>query len=109
MIVPSAETLATFWARTLEVLVKSVNKGWNNSVPLTGTRPQPNYSVGFKREAFTEDQREKLAPFIGDFIAGNQSFFIATYYIYFPFLIYKVKYGAAALNITNRIRIVWRS
>jgi hypothetical protein len=30
------------------------------------------------------------------------SLFISTYYIYFPFLIYKVKYGAAALNITDR-------
>jgi hypothetical protein len=30
------------------------------------------------------------------------SLFISIYYIYFPFLIYKVKYGAAALNITDR-------
>lgn len=102
MIVPSAETLATFGARTLEVLVESVNEGWNNSVPLTGTRPQPDYSVGFKREAFTEDQREKLAPFIGDFIAGDQSFFMATYYMYFPFLTCEVKCGATALDIANR-------
>ncbi|KAJ4286032.1 hypothetical protein N0V88_008147, partial [Collariella sp. IMI 366227] len=60
-------------------LVESVNEGWNNSIPLTGTRPQPDYSVGFKRVAFTEDQIAKLSPFIGDFIAGDQSFFMATY------------------------------
>jgi hypothetical protein len=30
------------------------------------------------------------------------SLFISIYYIYFPFLIYEVKYGATALNITNR-------
>jgi hypothetical protein len=41
-------------------------------MPLTGTRPQPDYSVGFKREAFTKVQLEKLAPFIGDFIVGDQ-------------------------------------
>jgi hypothetical protein len=30
------------------------------------------------------------------------SLFISIYYIYFPFLIYKVKYDAAALNIIDR-------
>ncbi|KAF1952692.1 hypothetical protein CC80DRAFT_172641 [Byssothecium circinans] len=102
LIVPSAETLATFGAKTLDVLVESVNEGWNNSIPLTGTRPQPDYSVGFKRTAFTEEQRENLAPFIGDFIAGDQSYFMATYYMYFPFLTCEVKCGAAALDIADR-------
>ncbi|KAF2470251.1 uncharacterized protein BDR25DRAFT_334368 [Lindgomyces ingoldianus] len=102
LIVPSAETLATFGAKTLEVLVESGNEGWNNSIPLTGTRPQPEYSVGFKRESFTEEQREKLSPFIGDFIAGDQSFFMATYYMYFPLLTCEVKCGTAALDIADR-------
>lgn len=101
LLVPSAQTLALRSAK-LGCLIESVNEGWNNSVPLTGTRPQPNYSVGFKREAFTEEQREKLAPFIGDFIAGDQSFFMATYYMYFPFLTCEVKCGAAALDIADR-------
>lgn len=70
--------------------------------PLTGTRPQPDYSVGFKRDAFTDDQLAKLSPFIGDFIAGDQSFFMATYYMCFPFLICEVKCGAAGLNIADR-------
>lgn len=30
------------------------------------------------------------------------SLFIGIYYIYFPFLIYKVKYSAIALNIIDR-------
>ncbi|KAH8756119.1 hypothetical protein F5883DRAFT_430065 [Diaporthe sp. PMI_573] len=85
LIVPSAESLATFGATHLDTLIESVNEGWNNSIPLTGTRPQPEYSVGFKREAFTDEQLAKLSPFIGDFIAGDQSFFMATYYMYFPF------------------------
>ncbi|KAF2866224.1 hypothetical protein BDV95DRAFT_216010 [Massariosphaeria phaeospora] len=102
LIVPSAETLATFGAKELEVLVESVNEGWSNSVPLTGTRPQPDYSVGFKREAFSEEQRGKLGPFIGDFIAGDQSYFMATYYMYFPFLTCEAKCGAAALDIADR-------
>lgn len=74
LIVPSAESLATLGAIHLEDLVESVNEGWNNSIPLTGTRPQPDYSVGFRREAFTDDQLAKLSPFIGDFIAGDLSF-----------------------------------
>ncbi|KAH6632476.1 hypothetical protein F5144DRAFT_252566 [Chaetomium tenue] len=102
LIVPSAESLATFGAKHLDILVESVNEGWNNSVPLTSTRPQPDYSVGFKRDAFTEDQLAKLSPFIGDFIAGDQSFFMATYYMYFPFLTCEVKCGAAALDIADR-------
>ncbi|KAK4664871.1 uncharacterized protein QC763_0075240 [Podospora pseudopauciseta] len=102
LIVPSAESLATFGANHLDILVESVNEGWNNSIPLTSTRPQPDYSVGFKRDAFTEDQLAKLSPFIGDFITGDQSFFMATYYMYFPFLTCEVKCGAAALDIADR-------
>ncbi|KAH8691775.1 hypothetical protein GQ44DRAFT_744699 [Phaeosphaeriaceae sp. PMI808] len=78
--------LANFGAKHLECLVEAVNKGWNNSIPVTKTRPQPNYSIGFKRDAFTEDQLKKLAIFISNFIASDQSFFMATYYMYFPFL-----------------------
>jgi hypothetical protein len=101
LIVPSAESLG-LRNKNRKRLVESVNEGWNNSIPLTSTRPQPDYSVGFKRDAFTEDQLAKLSPFIGDFIAGDQSFFMATYYMYFPFLTCEVKCGAAALDIADR-------
>ncbi|KAK0655483.1 hypothetical protein B0T16DRAFT_341669 [Cercophora newfieldiana] len=101
LIVPSAESLA-LRNKNYKRLVESVNEGWNNSIPLTSTRPQPDYSVGFKRDAFTEDQLTKLSPFIGDFIAGDESFFMATYYMYFPFLTCEVKCGAAALDIADR-------
>ncbi|KAK9364479.1 hypothetical protein V1509DRAFT_613426 [Lipomyces kononenkoae] len=102
LIVPSAESLATFGAKHLDILTESVNEGWNNSIPLTGTSPQPDYSVGFRREAFTDDQLAKLSPFLGDFIAGDQSFFMGTYYMYFPFLTCEVKCGAAALDVADR-------
>ncbi|KAL8407612.1 hypothetical protein RB594_006438 [Gaeumannomyces avenae] len=102
LIVPSAESLATFGANHLDILVESVNEGWNNSVPFTSPRPQPDYSVGFKRDAFTDEQLAKLSPFIGNFISGDQSFFMATYYMYFPFLTCEVKCGAAALDIADR-------
>ncbi|RYP63172.1 hypothetical protein DL771_009403 [Monosporascus sp. 5C6A] len=101
LIVPSVESLA-LCTKDLRHLTESVNEGWNNSMPLIGTRPQPDYSVGFKRDAFTEDQLTKLSPFIGNFIAGDQSLFMATYYMYFPFLTCEVKYGAAALDVADR-------
>ncbi|KAI4168092.1 MAG: hypothetical protein LQ343_006663 [Gyalolechia ehrenbergii] len=102
LIVPSAESLATLGVETLEILIESVNEGWNNSVPLTGTRPQPDYAVGFSREAFTDVQLKKLAPFIGEFLFSDQSFFMATYYMYFPFLTSEVKCGASAIEVADR-------
>ncbi|POS75609.1 hypothetical protein DHEL01_v206003 [Diaporthe helianthi] len=100
LLVPSAETLSLY-NKELRILTESVNEGWSNSVPLTGTRPQPDYSVGFRREAFTDDQLTKLSPFVGDFIAGDLSFFMATYYMYFPFLACECG-SAVGLDVPDR-------
>ena len=100
LIIPSAEILATYGANSLDCLIESVNEGWNNSIPLTKTRPQPDYAVGFRREAFTEDQLKKIGPFVGGLY--EVSYFMATYYMYFPFLTGEVKCGAAALDIADR-------
>ncbi|MCJ1430047.1 hypothetical protein MMC29_007962 [Sticta canariensis] len=102
LIVPSVEALATYGSEHADILIESVNEGWNNSMPVTGTRPQPDYSVGFRREALTKEQLDKLAPFIGNFSSGDQSYFMATYYMYFPFLTCEVKCGAAGLDIADR-------
>ena len=58
--------------------------------------------MGFKREALTDSQLAKLSPCICDFIAGDQSFVMAMYYMYFPFLTCEVKCGAAVLDIADR-------
>lgn len=100
LIVPSAENLAIYGATHLDCLVESVNEGWDNSIPITKTRPQPDYSVGFGRGAFADKQLQKLQPFIGDLM--DTSYFMATYYMYFPFLTCEVKCGAAALDIADR-------
>ena len=103
LIVPSAEILATYGANSLDCLIESVNEGWNDSIPVTKTRPQPDYAVGFRREAFTEDQLRRLEPFVGEITdSRNESYFMATYYMYFPFLTCEVKCGAAALDIADR-------
>ncbi len=84
LIVPSAETLATRGDKHLDHLIETVNEGWNNSIPVTKTRPQPDYAVGFVGE-LTET-----------------SYFMATWYMYLPFLTCEVKCGAAALDIADR-------
>ncbi|KAK3114732.1 hypothetical protein LTR53_006648 [Teratosphaeriaceae sp. CCFEE 6253] len=100
LIVPSAEIFATRGATHLQSLMESVNDGWNNCIPITKTRPQPDFAVGFRREAFTQDQLDRMHPVIGDF--NDQSYFMATWYMYFPFFTCEVKCGAAALDIADR-------
>ena len=99
LIVPSAQTLALYGAKHLEKVVETVNEGWNNSIAVTKTRPQPDYSVAFRREAFSESRLEKLLTFVGDLF--DQSLFAATYYMYFPFLTAEVK-CAGQLDIADR-------
>ena len=100
LIVPSAETLATYGATDLDHLIESVNEGWTGSIPVQGPRPQPDFSVGFRRSAFTDEQLNKLNPLIGS--VYDTSFFVATYRMYFPFLTCEVKCGAAALDVADR-------
>ena len=100
LIVPSAQNLAIRGAIHLKDLVESVNEGWIGSIPVQGPRPQPDYSVGFRRSTFTDEQLNKLDPLIGT--VYDTSFFVATYRMYFPFLTCEVKCGAAALEIADR-------
>lgn len=102
LIVPSAQTLATCGATHLKFLTEGVNEGWNSAIPFCGPRPQPDYSLGFGRSAFTDKQLEKLNPFVGDIMDTYTSFFMATWRMYFPFLTCEVKCGAAALDIADR-------
>ncbi len=39
LIVPLVEILAIYGSLSLKCLIESINKGWNNSIPLTRTRP----------------------------------------------------------------------
>lgn len=57
---PSTELLATLGAKHLSIVIESVNEGWNNRIPVTRPRPQPDYAVGFGRAAFSDDQLSKL-------------------------------------------------
>jgi hypothetical protein len=49
LIVPPAQTLATYDATHPNLLIESVSKGWNSASPFYSPRLQPVYSVGFGR------------------------------------------------------------
>jgi len=99
LLVPSAEALATFGAHHLDVVVESVNEGWNNCFPITKPRPQPDSAFGYGISAFSDHQLDKLRPTLGD--ASFSSFFKATYYMHFPFLTKEVKTGTMGLDIAD--------
>jgi hypothetical protein len=101
LIVPPAEILAIRGATHLDILRETINAGWTNALPFCGPRPQPDYGLGFKREAFTSEQLQKLQPFIGNELEDT-SWVAATYDMYFPFLTSQVKCGASALDIADR-------
>lgn len=99
-IMPSAEDFAIMGATKLKCLIENVNEAWTGSIPVEGPRPQPDYSVGFRRSAFTKEQLNKLDPLVGSVF--DTSFFVATFRMYFPFLTGEVKCGAATLDIADR-------
>ena len=102
LICPSAQVLRILGAKHLNLLYESVNEAWSNMIQYEGTLPQPDYSVGFGRSAFTEEQLDKLKPFVGEPGFKVITYFMATTRIYFPFLTCEVKCGAAALDFADR-------
>ncbi|KAK2732721.1 hypothetical protein FQN55_003942 [Onygenales sp. PD_40] len=116
LIVPSAESIIDYGQNAYPYLVVSVDEAWDCSIPLDESqqllgdlpcwqqfqlpRPQPYYAVGFTRQAFTETQLQKLAPFIG--IVGDTSLFMGTEYMFFPFMTAEVICGKAALDLADR-------
>ena len=100
LLVPSAETLATLSNKCFNVLADSAGDGWNNSIPVTNPRPQPDYAAGFGRSAFSDDHFRKLQPALGDPLC--RSYFMATYYMLFPFLTCEVKGGTTGLDVADR-------
>lgn len=105
LIVPSAETLVTYGATHLKHLMVSMNEHWNESIPLTATAacPQSDFSVGFKRSAFTQNQLKKLKPFTGNILAVTKlsSFLLTMWRMYFLFFTCEVKSGAGGLDIAD--------
>ncbi|KAK2781847.1 hypothetical protein FQN52_001341 [Onygenales sp. PD_12] len=116
LIVPSAESIIDHGNDACQYLIVSVDEAWDSSIPLDESqqllrdlpswqqfqlpRPQPYYAVGFERQAFTETQLQKLAPFIGN--VGDTSLFMGTGGMFFPFMTAEAIGGKAALDIADR-------
>ncbi|KAM3072129.1 hypothetical protein ACMFMG_008589 [Clarireedia jacksonii] len=102
LLVPSAETLARTSEKRFDILVESVNEGWDNCFPLTDPQPQPDYAAGFGRSALGDSRITKLRCLVGDEPFLYQSCLMATRYMYFPFLTSEVKCGTAGLELADR-------
>ena len=102
LIVPSAENLAIYGAKHLDHLHETANESWTGMIEYAGALPKPDYSVGFKRSAFTEEQLNKLKPLVGEPGSRLATYFIATTRMYFPFLTCEVKSSAVGLEIADR-------
>ena len=102
LICPSLLTLRINDVKDLDFLTESVNEGWNSAIAVIYSRPQPDYSVGFARSAFTNEQLEKLRPLVGEIEDFYTSYFMGTWRMYFPFLTCEVKCGAASLDVADR-------
>ena len=98
LIAPSAESLAAQGTKKLKCLKETTNAGWNESIPVEGPRPQPDYSVGFRYTEFSKDQINKLNRHLR---LGTITHFSATLEMYFPFLTSEVKCGNEALNVAD--------
>lgn len=104
LIVPSAETLATYGNTLLNDLIVLMNERWNECISITAELPKPDYCVGFRRSAFTRDQLDKLSLFTGDVFSALRlsSYVLATWQTYFPFFACEVKSGAESLKVADR-------
>lgn len=107
-IIPSAEVLADRGIEHLAVVRETTNSCWVNAKPFMyplGSRsapcPQPDFGLGFDRDAFNVEQLQKLQPFFGDLLA-DYSLFAATYQMYFPFLTCEVNCGDGGLDVADR-------
>lgn len=103
LICPSIQGLRVFDTQHHKYLSESVEETWQSIMEYGGPLPQPAYSVGFKHAAFTQEQLEKLKPFMGQPGSEKPSFFSATPSMLFPFLACEVECGGEdALDIADR-------
>jgi len=71
LIAPAARDPLHYDANDLEYLVESVNERWSNSISFVSNFPQTEYSVGFRREAFTDKKLTKPSPCVGNILSGD--------------------------------------
>jgi hypothetical protein len=115
LIIPSAEIAVHRGHIGFRHLIDSINEPWNGSVSLGGLPvqssilkplrfrlpdPQPDYSVGFKEDAFCPEQLRKLRAHIGE--VYETSFFKGTSNMLFPFFTVEAKASMGCLEVAHR-------
>lgn len=56
-LVPSPKIRALRGAKHLKILNETINASWLNAIRCCNRRPQPDYSIGIDREAFSPERR----------------------------------------------------
>ena len=102
LIVLSTKNLAIYDAKHLIHLYEIVNEDWNNTVEYENTLSQSNYSIGFERSAFTQEQLNKLKPFVDEPEFKITTYLMTITRMYFSFLICEIKCDAVALDFVDR-------
>lgn len=102
LLVPSAELLALYDSNIAKCFIESIGEKWTNCIPLTNTTPQPTFAVGFSKSAFNPLELQKLKLLAGDYLDGDQSFFMATSEMFFPFLTCEIKGDSEVFDVADR-------
>ncbi|TAQ88920.1 hypothetical protein B7494_g2756 [Chlorociboria aeruginascens] len=74
----------------------------NPSSSRPSPRLQPDYGLGFKRDAFSREQLQKLQTFISDPFADSSSWIVEPYNMYLLFFSSEVISRAAGFNMADR-------
>ena len=82
LIAPAAELLYLHGAEHLSILYGHANMGWDRSIPLVASPPQPDYCVGLDMSAFTSVQWKQMRALIR---GVERNPLMATWKMWFPF------------------------
>lgn len=99
-LIPSAELLFMRGLLELEHLTEEMQTMWTKCFSLAGPLPKPDFTVGFRSSAFTDDEIEKLK-YYG--LPYKPTLFIED--LYFPFLVCEVKVRFMLINFISCLLI----
>ena len=99
LIAPAAELLYLHGAKHLSILYGHSNMGWDRSIPLVASPPQPDYCVGLDKSAFTSAQWMQMRALIR---GVDRNPLMATWKMWFPFFMCEVKASHESLEVAER-------
>lgn len=100
-LVPGPLALTLHNIEKLDFLIELYNDRWDSCLPFMSPVPQPDFAVGFCRQAFTSTQLLNLSKFAGDYVT-EASEYLSNFRMLFPFLTCEVKCGTTGLNVADR-------